>query len=322
MNLPVSGSKDTLLERYRIAVANMKTNGCGSRGVAQFVTSSDEDPVINVHLPTYDLRDNILLLLSKMEEAKTRKVREAVEAKYPVFTGVEMPIEANPNRHADQFPGLLGRRYEKSCGAFTGRDQKLEGEIKILRDSHKAILKRLFTLKNTSQRLLAPPNDTQSTKPSVPIPTEQPVTTPKFTSIAARKPQLPKKNGVPRKVRPFILKGTRQTDENTITGNPLQARGLPSRDFAVRGVPKHITVEQLSAYLQGIGVNPRFVRIVPIVPIGPDDTKSSTVGRIGIYTSNADVLLKAENWSSNMSIAPWKFEGGPALMFNSPCIPY
>ncbi|GAU90214.1 hypothetical protein RvY_02664 [Ramazzottius varieornatus] len=51
-------------------------------------------------------------------------------------------------------------------------------------------------------------------------------------------------------------------------------------------------------------VKPRFVRIVPI---GPDDTKSSTVGRIGIYTSDVDVPLKAENWSSNISITPWKF---------------
>ncbi|GAU96220.1 hypothetical protein RvY_07696 [Ramazzottius varieornatus] len=63
------------------------------------------------------------------------------------------------------------------------------------------------------------------------------------------------------------MKDTQQVDEKTITASPLQARGLPSRDFAIRGVPKHITAEQLSAYLQGIGLKPRFVRIVPIVSV-------------------------------------------------------
>ncbi|GAV07049.1 hypothetical protein RvY_16937 [Ramazzottius varieornatus] len=157
---------------------------------------------------------------------------------------------------------------------FHVANKKLTGEIKILRDSHEAIL-------------------------NTPIPTEQSATTPTFASNAARKPQLPKNNGVPRKVRPVIMKSTQPADEKTITANPLQARGLPNRDFAIRGVPKHIPAEQLSAYLQGIGVKPRFVRIVPL---GPDDTKFSTVGRIGIYTSDVYVLLKAENWSSNMTI--------------------
>ncbi|GAU90991.1 hypothetical protein RvY_03330 [Ramazzottius varieornatus] len=180
-------------------------------------------------------------------------------------------------------------------------NQKLKDEIKIPRDSHEAILKRLSTLENTPQRLLVPPTYTPSTKPCVLIPTEQPATIPTFASIAARKPKLPKNNGVPRKVRRVIMKGTQQADEQTITANPLQARGPSSRDIAIRGVPKHITTEQLSAYLQGIAVKPRFVRIVPI---GPDHTKYSTVGRIGIYTSDVDVLLRAENWSSNTSIAP------------------
>ncbi|GAV08021.1 LOW QUALITY PROTEIN: hypothetical protein RvY_17779 [Ramazzottius varieornatus] len=239
---------------------------------------------MNVHLPTYDLRDNILLLPYKREEAMKRKVREAVEAKYSDFTGVEMPIEATAAIDIFAKPLKVA-------------NQKLKGEIRILRDSHEAILNRLSTLENTPQRLLVPPNDTPSTKPSAPIPTEQPATTPTFASIAARKPQLRENNGVPRKVSRVIMKGTQQADEKTITANPLLAQGLRSRDFAIRAVPKHITAEKLSAYLQGIGVKPRFVRIFPI---GPDDTKSSTVGRIGINTSDVDVLLKAENWSSSL----------------------
>ncbi|GAV08467.1 hypothetical protein RvY_18150 [Ramazzottius varieornatus] len=235
-----------------------------------------------------------------MEGLMKRKVREAVEAKYPDFTRVRILIDTLNN-----FQVCLEEGMRNHVKPLRVENQKLECEIKILRDSHEAILKRLSTLENTPQRLLLPQNDTPSTKHSAPIvPTEQPATTPTFASIAARKPQLPKNNGVPRKVRPVIMKGIQQADEKTITANPPQERGLTSRDFTSRDDPMHITAEQFSAYLQRIGVKPRFVRILPI---GPDDTKSSTVGRIRIYTSDVDVLLKAENWSSNISIAPWKF---------------
>ncbi|GAU96221.1 hypothetical protein RvY_07697 [Ramazzottius varieornatus] len=169
MNLPTSGNKDTLLESYTNAVDNMKTNGCGSPGAPLFVTSSDEDPVINVHLPTYDLRDNILLLPSKMEETMKTKVREAVEATYPDFTGVEMPIEATAAIDIsvrrilidtlNNFQVCLEEGMRNHVKPLQVANQKLKGEIKIVRDSHEAILKRLSTLENTPQRLFVPPND-------------------------------------------------------------------------------------------------------------------------------------------------------------------
>ncbi|GAV07615.1 hypothetical protein RvY_17431 [Ramazzottius varieornatus] len=125
-----------------------------------------------------------------------------------------------------------------------------------------------------------------------------------FAAVAARRSQPSENPAVRRKATRVVVRGTKKADEESITANPLRAKGPPGRDFAIRGVPRHVTAEQLKDYLQGIGVKPRFVRIVPVSPV---DTKSSTVGHIGVFADDVELVLKAENWSSNISITPWKF---------------
>ncbi|GAU95302.1 hypothetical protein RvY_06944 [Ramazzottius varieornatus] len=155
----------------------------------------------------------------------------------------------------------------------------------------------------------------QATATATPLvsPVKQ-VIIPTFAAVAARRSQPSKKTTVSRKAIPAVIRGTKQEDEESITANPLRAKGPPSHDFAIRGVPRHVTAEQLKDYLQGIGVKPRFVRIVPF---GPDDTKSSTVGRMGVSASDVDLVLKAENWSSNISITPGKLSVRLHCLFNA-----
>ncbi|GAV06474.1 hypothetical protein RvY_16458 [Ramazzottius varieornatus] len=85
-------------------------------------------------------------------------------------------------------------------------------------------------------------------------------------------------------------------DEKTLTANPLQARGPPSRDFAIRGVQRHVTTIHVSARHRG------KASFRPHRPY-----RSCNSGRIGICPSDVERSLTAENWSSNKGIAPWKF---------------
>ncbi|GAU90448.1 hypothetical protein RvY_02862 [Ramazzottius varieornatus] len=100
------------------------------------------------------------------------------------------------------------------------------------------------------------------------------------------------------------MRGTKLPNEENITSNPLQAKRPPSRDFAIRGVPKHVTTEQLKNNLQSIGIIPHFLRIVCV---GPDAPKPSTVGRIEFFASDLDIVLKTENRPSNIRITPLNF---------------
>ncbi|GAU99629.1 hypothetical protein RvY_10597 [Ramazzottius varieornatus] len=63
----------------------------------------------------------------------------------------------------------------------------------------------------------------------------------------------------------------KKADEGSITANPLRAMEPPGRDFAIRGVLRHVIAEQLKDY----------------IPVGSGDTKSPTVGRIGVHASDA-----------------------------------
>ncbi|GAV04128.1 hypothetical protein RvY_14455 [Ramazzottius varieornatus] len=224
MNLPISRNKETLLERNMNAVTDMK-NSCGSPGVPLFVTSSAENPVLDLNLPIYDLHDNLLLVPFKMEEAMKNKVQEAVEAQYPNFSGLEMPVEATA-----------------AIDIFVR--QILDGVLNNFQDCLEE------SIKDQGKPLQYSSGNT----PIPIVPTVHPACIPTFVSITAWKPQTPNSE-VPRKVRPAIMQGTQQTDEKTVKANPTQPRGPPTprRDFAIRGFPKHITAEQLSAYLQGTG---------------------------------------------------------------------
>ncbi|GAV09268.1 hypothetical protein RvY_18837 [Ramazzottius varieornatus] len=143
---------------------------------------------------------------------------------------------------------------------------------------------------------------TQATATATPIVSPvKAITTPTFATVAARRSQPSQNPAVRRTATRVVVRGTKKADKESITATPLRAKGPPDRDFAIRGVPRHVTAEQLKDYLQGIGVKPRFVRIVPV---GLDDTKSSTIGRIGVFFNDVDLVLKAENRSSNISVTP------------------
>ncbi|GAU92571.1 hypothetical protein RvY_04634 [Ramazzottius varieornatus] len=193
------------------------------------------------------------------------------------------------------------------------QEDKLELQriVKALHVSRESILGRLSLLENIPQGLPVPSNEPPATRASVPSRTQataaatpvvspvKAITTPTFAAVAAQKSQPSENPAVPQKAT-----RTKKGDEESITANPLRAKGPPGREFAIRGFPRHVTAEQLKDHLQGIGVKPRFVRIVPV---GPDDTKSSTVSRIGVFANDVNLVLKAQNWSSNISITPWKF---------------
>ncbi|GAU89361.1 hypothetical protein RvY_01918 [Ramazzottius varieornatus] len=190
---------------------------------------------------------------------------------------------------------------------------ELQKTVKALQVSQDSILGRLPLLENIPQRLPVPPYEPPATKASVPSMTQatatatpvvspvKAITTATFAAVAARRSQPSENPAVRRKATRVVVRGTKKADEESITANPLRAKGPPGRDFAIRGAPRHVTAEQLKDYRQGIGVKPRFVWIVPV---GPDDTKS--VGRIGVFASDVDLVLEAENWSPNISIIPWK----------------
>ncbi|GAV04670.1 hypothetical protein RvY_14920 [Ramazzottius varieornatus] len=193
---------------------------------------------------------------------------------------------------------------------------ELQKTVKALEVSRQSILGRLSLLENIAQRLPVPPYEPPASKASVASMTQATATatpvvsplkaiiTPTFAAVTARRSQPSGNPAVRQKATRVVVRGTKKADEESITANPLRAKRPPGRDFAIRSVPRHVTAEQLKDYLQNIGVKPRFRRIVPV---GPDDTKSSMVGRIGVFANNVDVVPKAENWSSNISITPWKF---------------